>query len=905
MTLRPFIAFLGVCALLPASLPGQFTVTGVADKQIYNNTVTLTVGTQAGFDYSATLNWQPIAVGVPVLVNKADFYELRVDATNQVGGAVTSAYRRFIVNATERGTTEQGLPPQTPFPVIQSSPAEVAGAHLRVIAPASFPVGYEIPVVAWIVDDQNHAVRANGLLTASGQNSIQLKRGVGSGFLATNQASGILNYAPSVAGVATNKAVALETNTVWTNVFGVLSGVTTWPAQSRIRVTGHLSVPAGSSLMIGAGAVVLLNPGVNITNNGAITINGTVEEPVIFMPNSRAQPWGGFFMRTSTGSLTGNGVIFVASGADPNGGAGHRPEQCLFLVDNAPSVSLTDSAAIYLAGQLGHAYSGGTFTYTRFLLQGATTGGEYTGSTWRVNDSAFIECPDASVNFVDGDNDALYLVSGNHGFTNTVIGWTKDDGIDSGGDGTATLNYESCWFEATFHEGNSLSGAKTVRSQNTVYIDCGQGLEDGYGGPNAVANHCLFLGCQSGVRHGDNYKNQYSYTGTITVTNSFVLNNHRDVFGFNWNDAGWTNAWGQCFASNNFVSSFDTNFPNNTLWNPATEGWRLGTLGGVGRVGIGFGVRGSLAQQADGIPVGLSRFCTNEVSVDYVVDGTDGTHSTGTLVFPAGLTRRFIPRPANTNGVWRMALLNAVNADVTGGKIFFGDLAVASNPPPTLLVASNAVWKYFDQTNDLGTAWRALGYNDSGWLSGAAQLGFGENDQATTIASNRQTTTYFRRIFTVDDPAFANLSVMLLRDDAGVVFLNSNEVRRSPNLPAAPSVITNRTPATSTGENTIENFTIPATNLIAGANIVAVEMHQESITSSDVSFALSITGNPLTRPRLAFVRLADDFVIYSTDNTAVIEEASDVTGPWTPVPNVNTPTGFVPVAPQKFYRLRK
>jgi hypothetical protein len=86
---------------------------------------------------------------------------------------------------------------------------------------------------------------------------------------------------------------------------------------------------------------------------------------------------------------------------------------------------------------------------------------------------------------------------------------------------------------------------------------------------------------------------------------------------------------------------------------------------------------------------------------------------------------------------------------------------------------------------------------------------------------------------------------------------------------------------------------------------VAVEMHQESLTSSDVSFALSITGNPLTRPRLAFVRLVDDFVIYSSDNTAVLEEASDVTGPWTPAPNVNTPTGFVPVSGQKFYRLRK
>ena len=96
-----------------------------------------------------------------------------------------------------------------------------------------------------------------------------------------------------------------------------------------------------------------------------------------------------------------------------------------------------------------------------------------------------------------------------------------------------------------------------------------------------------------------------------------------------------------------------------------------------------------------------------------------------------------------------------------------------------------------------------------------------------------------------------------------------------------------------------------ASNLVAGANIVAVEMHQESVTSSDVSFALSITGNPLTRPRLAYVWLAGDFVIYSSDNTAVLEEASDVTGPWTPAPSMNTPTGFAPTGGQRFYRLRK
>jgi hypothetical protein len=135
------------------------------------------------------------------------------------------------------------------------------------------------------------------------------------------------------------------------------------------------------------------------------------------------------------------GVIFTGSGAvanwfGANGNPGsHRTEQGLFYVDDAQRITLTDSAAIYLAGQLGHSRVGGTYQFNRFLMQRCTTGGEYTGANFTVNDSAFIECPDDTINFVDGDNDGLYLVSGTHSFTNTLFGWTKDDGIDSGGDG--------------------------------------------------------------------------------------------------------------------------------------------------------------------------------------------------------------------------------------------------------------------------------------------------------------------------------------------------------------------------------------------------------------------------------------------------------------------------------------
>src|SRR4030095_3216369 len=102
-------------------------------------------------------------------------------------------------------------------------------------------------------------------------------------------------------------------------------------------------------------------------------------------------------------------------------------------------------------------------------------------------------------------------------------------------------------------------------------------------------------------------------------------------------------------------------------------------------------------------------------------------------------------------------------------------------------------------------------------------------------------TFYFRHTFQVSDPGqFASLGMRLLRDDAGVVYINGREVYRSPNLPVFPAAINYLTPATSTGENDIDVATLNATNLVTGNNVVAVEIHQESTGSPHVCFAFCL-----------------------------------------------------------------
>ena len=172
----------------------------------------------------------------------------------------------------------------------------------------------------------------------------------------------------------------------------------------------------------------------------------------------------------------------------------------------------------------------------------------------------------------------------------------------------------------------------------------------------------------------------------------------------------------------------------------------------------------------------------------------------------------------------------------------------------TTFVPQGATWKYLDNGSNQGTAWQGLGFDDSAWASGPAQLGYGDGDEATVIqygpnASAKYITTYFRRNFTVTDPnSVAGLKLELLRDDGAVVYLNGTEVARS-NLPTGTIDYLTLAPVAVGGadETTFFPFTLSPSLLVSGSNIIAVEIHQQSGTSSDVSFDLRLTDG-LTGP---------------------------------------------------------
>ncbi len=169
----------------------------------------------------------------------------------------------------------------------------------------------------------------------------------------------------------------------------------------------------------------------------------------------------------------------------------------------------------------------------------------------------------------------------------------------------------------------------------------------------------------------------------------------------------------------------------------------------------------------------------------------------------------------------------------------------------TTFVNTGAVWKFLADGSNQGTAWQKPGFDDASWPSGPSPLGYGDGDEATDVGFvdadpvatgvQRNATTYFRRVVDIPDPSvFADFTLTTVYDDAIVVYVNGVAVELQ-NLSADPPH--DQYTATSP-DNATTSRTLAPSVFRPGANTVAAEVHQGGSNSSDISFDLTLTGNP-------------------------------------------------------------
>jgi hypothetical protein len=674
-------------------------IENLADKSIHDLQIWFKVPSLEGYTYKVLLDGQPVPTDLTNRVDSVDYHELTVTRTTLADGAVTNRLVRFIVQS-ERGSPENGLIRWTPYPLINSTDAEFAGARLRITTPAAYPADLPIPVIAWVDDGQGQELRANGVVVAPGYETypIQIRRGVGSGFLPSPGGSGILSYRAQLLSLQDPKTINLETNTVWTPVSGVLTGSTTWPADSRIFLREDLSIPSGSTLTIEAGSIVKLNPLINITNNGRIMIHGMPDRPVVFTATNLVWPerhtgaWGGFLLRGSSAEMVASNTVFTGGGGaedfDFSPGASHRSEQAVFLLHSGARAWLTNCYIINTAGQVGNGHDS-DLTLDHCLVQRAITAGEYVGGTIVINHSALIEFP-ADTGAVDEDTanadyDAIYFTEGTHLLMNSLFGYCLDDAIDSGSGGSGTVLVTNCWIESALHEAQAWSGeGRKTWTYDTVAMNSGQGIECGYSSgddtPDCFAERLLTTGNAVGARVGDNY--DWSYNGFLRLTNSLLLHNYRDVFLKTWNSTGsgmqsnsWVDRLQQIDIRESVLTTAWTLQPDNALWNPEQDASRLAhwmTTPPAAPVGIGFAVRTNRFAMTNlfaGVPVRLSTFTTHRVQVDFEFESGGVILANGSLAFSPGETvRRIFPAGFDVSAYdqLQVRLLQPVGGELTG-----------------------------------------------------------------------------------------------------------------------------------------------------------------------------------------------------------------------------------------------
>ncbi len=173
-------------------------------------------------------------------------------------------------------------------------------------------------------------------------------------------------------------------------------------------------------------------------------------------------------------------------------------------------------------------------------------------------------------------------------------------------------------------------------------------------------------------------------------------------------------------------------------------------------------------------------------------------------------------------------------------------------------------WRYLDN-NTRPLNWQTVLYNDAAWALGNAEFGYGDGDEVTCVrygggygtcpavpacnptpagCNSKYITTYFRKVINIANPAaFTNMIMNVVRDDGIVIYVNGIEVARN-NMPAGVPLHSTLASSAIGGaaESTPITFNLSPALFVVGLNTIAVEVHQDQITSSDLSFRMELQG---------------------------------------------------------------
>jgi hypothetical protein len=220
-------------------------------------------------------------------------------------------------------------------------------------------------------------------------------------------------------------------------------------------------------------------------------------------------------------------------------------------------------------------------------------------------------------------------------------------------------------------------------------------------------------------------------------------------------------------------------------------------------------------------------------------------------------------------GDYTVVVSNAFGMAVGGPARLTIDRGTLTNR--LLVFGITNLWRYHQQGQDLGTTWRGTAYSDATWPQGRGLLAMEDNPAVapintllslTTPGGGAITTYYFRTTFNlpaVQGARGVRLISSNLVDDGAVIYLNGLEKARI--RMNQGTVNANTFANASAPEGVYEVVTLDTNGVFFGAaNVMAVEVHQQSATSSDVVFGMALYAE----------------VLYPNDPPVILQEPADV-----------------------------
>lgn len=172
-------------------------------------------------------------------------------------------------------------------------------------------------------------------------------------------------------------------------------------------------------------------------------------------------------------------------------------------------------------------------------------------------------------------------------------------------------------------------------------------------------------------------------------------------------------------------------------------------------------------------------------------------------------------------------------------------------------ISDTATWKYIIPSAATPSTWIQPAFDDAAWLSGNASVGYGDGDDATVVPDLTRS-VYLRYHFNVADVTLIEEGLLSMDfDDGFIAYLNGHVIAMYGFAAASPAYNAfsdSDHEAAMYGGGVPEHFNISADSinawLMTGGNVLAVEVHNVSAGSSDLT----------ARPFLSLAVTAPDII---------------------------------------------